>query len=291
MIKELETTPEILACLIIDDPLLRPQYGWLNYKILLEEMRMHKFFTEIAFIPWNYKRSNAETVKLFRDNPDYYAICVHGCNHTRNEFGEGNYEKLSALSSTALWRMEQHWKITGLSYDHVIVFPQGRFSSIAMKALKDHGYLAAFNSNIQATDAEKPPASEYHPPATKIYHDFPLFLRRYPKDRIHFIDDIKAGRPIIIVQHPGDFKNGYKAVTELVDWINSLGNIKWRSLKDIAEYYLVLKNQKTEKNTTLSRLPVHVNIKIATRRLLSEIRDNYVERNNLMMKIYELVRG
>ena len=59
-----EEPRKTLACLIIDDPLLRPQYGCLNYKKLLEAMKAHNFFTEIAFIPWNYKRSNAKTVRL-----------------------------------------------------------------------------------------------------------------------------------------------------------------------------------------------------------------------------------
>ena len=38
-----------LACLIIDDPLLRPKYGCLDYTKLLQEMKEHNFFTEIAF--------------------------------------------------------------------------------------------------------------------------------------------------------------------------------------------------------------------------------------------------
>ncbi len=42
-----------LACLIIDDPLLIPRYGKLNFAKLLREMNEHNFFTEIAFIPWN----------------------------------------------------------------------------------------------------------------------------------------------------------------------------------------------------------------------------------------------
>ena len=119
-----EDAGETLACLIIDDPLLRPKYGCLDYKRLLEVMKVHNFFTEIAFIPWNYKRSDARTVQLFADNTDYYAICVHGCNHIGNEFGGGNYQELNALSSTALWRMEQHKRLTGLVYDPIMVFPQ-----------------------------------------------------------------------------------------------------------------------------------------------------------------------
>ena len=80
---------QTLACLIIDDPLLRPKYGCIDYEKLLEQMKAHDFFTEIAFIPWNYKRSDPKTIRLFAENRDYYAICVHGCNHLGNEFGGG----------------------------------------------------------------------------------------------------------------------------------------------------------------------------------------------------------
>jgi len=94
----------------------------------------------------------------------------------------------------------------GLPYDPVFVFPQGRFSSVAMQVLKEHGFYAGFNSTIRATDTEDPPDVEYQQPYTKIYHDFPLFLRRYPKDRSLFAQDLSHGRPIIIVEHHDVFQ-------------------------------------------------------------------------------------
>ena len=45
------------ANLTIDDPWLREPYGHLDYKDLLTEMERHNFHTTIAFIPWNYDRS------------------------------------------------------------------------------------------------------------------------------------------------------------------------------------------------------------------------------------------
>lgn len=284
---------ETLACLIIDDPLLKPKYGCLEYEKLLVEMRNHNFFTEIAFIPWNYRRSDPKTVKLLSDNADYFSICVHGCNHTGNEFGEGSYQQLSALAYTALWRMEQHQKLTGLPYDPVIVFPQGKFCSLAMQALKDQGYFAAFNTTIQATDVEEPPTVECQRPATTIYHDFPMFLRRYPKDKSHFVQDVANGRPIIMVEHHGAFRNGYRAITDLVDWVNGLGRIRWTSLLSIAEHYLGRKAYTNASVETGSPGPSLLpwNTKTALRRFLSEARDNYVETSCFLNKAYRMVRG
>lgn len=287
----IENSKETLACLIIDDPLLRPRYGCLDYARLLHEMKAHNFFTEIAVIPWSYRRSDADTIKLFLDNLDHYAICVHGCNHLSNEFGGTDYEYLSALSSTALWRMEQHKKLTGLSYEPVMVFPQGHFSSKAMQALKDKGYFAAFNSTIRATDADEPPPVEYQRPATTIYHGLPLFLRRYPKDKAKFIDDVAAGRPIIVVEHHGAFLKGYKEITDLVDGINGLGKIKWTSLVNIAEHYLGKKAAPIGQAPKRASFRMTLRVKVVLRRFLSETRDNYVETNSFLTKLYKMVRG
>lgn len=251
-------------------------------------MKEHSFFTEIAFIPWNYRRSDMRTAQLFAENPDYFGICVHGCNHTANEFGGMDYGRLSALSSTALWRMEEHRKLTGLPYDPVLVFPQGSFSSVAMLALKDQGYRAAFNSTIKATDGADPPATEYRLPATTVYHDFPLFLRRYPKDKSGFIQDLASGRPIIIVEHHAAFRNGYKAMTDSVDWVNSLGNIRWTSLQHIVDHYCGATDSLSLKT---SNEVVWNEGKVALRRYACEFRDNYIETNDVLSKLYRMARG
>jgi hypothetical protein len=254
-------------------------------------MRVHNFFTEIAFIPWNYKKSDAETVTLLANNTDRFSICVHGCDHVNDEFGGMNYKNLRTLSSTALWRMEQHKVLTGLSYDPVMVFPMGRFSSVAMLALKDEGYYAAFNSTLLATDQKAVLPGEYQRPATAMYHGLPLFLRRYPKERFPFVQDIDCGRPIIVVEHHSAFRNGYKALTDFVDWVNSLGSVRWTSLMEIAEHYTEEKKPNTRKSVGAPLPPLRLNARVALRRLFCEVRDNHIETSSLLTKVYKMVRG
>ena len=50
--------PETNACLVIDDPVLKPTHGFVNFQELLSLMKRHKFSTNIAFIPWNWRRSS-----------------------------------------------------------------------------------------------------------------------------------------------------------------------------------------------------------------------------------------
>jgi hypothetical protein len=139
--------------------------------------------------------------------------------------------------------------------------------------------------------AQSLPSVEYQRPATTIYHDFPLFLRRYPNEKSHFIQDMASGRPIIIVEHHGAFRNGYKTMTDTVDWINNLGNVRWTSLLKIAEHYLGKKAETTGPNIMPTPSPMLFNCKVALRRYLSEARDNYVETNDLLTKAYKMVRG
>jgi hypothetical protein len=280
---------ETLACLIIDDPYLRPKYGALEFKVLLEKMKVHRFFTEIAFIPWNYRRNNKNTVKLFMDNPEHFSICVHGCHHTRNEFGITDYEKLSKLASTSMALMNKMKIKSGLNFDPVMVFPQGLFSTVAIKVLKEHGFSAAFNSTIQATDINESLVDHNPMSGTRIYHDFPLFLRRYPKDKELFLEDIKNGKPIIVVEHSSVFKNGYNVITDLVDWINNQGNIKWASLSEITAQYAHLIN--TEKYSyQRHRFPFKFEVKVLARRLLSEFRDDYLQTDHYIRKLYRLLK-
>ena len=85
---------ETNACLVIDDPVLKPRHGFVNFQELLLLMKRHKFSTNIAFIPWNWRRSAPEVVQLFRENPDNYSLSVHGCDHTRAEFGSSDQQRL-----------------------------------------------------------------------------------------------------------------------------------------------------------------------------------------------------
>ncbi len=62
------------ANLTIDDPWLTEPYGHLSYTGLLKEMEEANFHTTIAFIPWNYDRSEPDVISLFRNHPDRFSI-------------------------------------------------------------------------------------------------------------------------------------------------------------------------------------------------------------------------
>jgi hypothetical protein len=131
--------------------------------------------------------------------------------------------------------MERHRSRTGLPFDPIMVFPQGKFSGAAIRALRSSGYLAAVNSTCFPTDpgAEPLTIADFLRPAITRFHGFPIFQRRYPRRLFDFAFDIFLGRPALIVQHHGDFSAGYRQLEEFVNGLYKMEpKLTWSALSD-----------------------------------------------------------
>ena len=223
------------ARLIIDDPLLNPAYGFLNYGALDKSMRSVDYGTTIAFIPWNYWRTSKRKASSIFDQAPNLSICVHGCDHTNREFEDQNLAVLQGMADTGLDRMQRHERRTGVAFDPVMVFPQGKFSTAAMSALRTGGYLAAVNTSCFPGGGEAEPLTiaDFLRPAITKFHGFPLFQRRYPRRLIDSAFDIFLGRPALLVQHAEDFRDGYRQLEEYVGGLRKLEpTLTWGPLTD-----------------------------------------------------------
>ena len=224
--------------LIIDDPLLRKDYGFLNYERLLALMDEYNFHTSIAFIPFNYRRNSPGITRMFRERPDRLSICFHGNDHTAAEFASKDSGLLNAMLTVAESRMDAHQKETGIRCDHVMVFPQGNFSRDAMAALQAHNFSAAVNSGPYPRGEESGLSLlEFIEPAVLKYGGFPLFLRKYPRE-IESQDiafNLFFGKPVLIVEHHEIFKDP-QSLIQLVSRINTLApEIRWSNLQAAVE--------------------------------------------------------
>jgi len=228
--------PEASASLIIDDPLLKPTHGFVDFQELLSLMKRHNFSTNVAFIPWNWRRSAPEVVRLFRENPEHFSLSVHGCDHTRAEFGSSSQQRLYWKAQQALERMNRHESITGISHDRVMVFPQGIFSEAAMSALKRTDLIASINNDIISADR--------HPRAIRISdvwdiavmgYTFPLFTRRYPWEGIeNFAFDALLGKPAIAVIHHDYCSDHCAKLVKFIEQLNALPSAPtWRNLGEL----------------------------------------------------------
>ena len=220
------------ASVIVDDPLLKQNYGFLNFDSLLELTQRHDFHTTIAFIPHNFRRSSPKIVKMFRENPDRLAICFHGNDHTGAEFAATDPVLLNTMLEIAEQRMRTHQEITGLECDRVMVFPQGNFSVEAMAVLKARNFDCAINTVPHPTQQPVRLAlREIAQPAVLRYAGFPLFLR---KDSAHTQNEDIAfatflGRPVLIVEHHDIFQH-VEPLIEAAKRINTISpGIRWSS--------------------------------------------------------------
>lgn len=233
---------QALAAVVIDDPLLRAKYGFLNFRALLEMTKKHNFHAAIGFIPHNFRRSSRRVVRLFLENPERLSICFHGNDHTQGEFASLDGRFLNLLLRVATKRMGLHQKRTGLACDPVMVFPQGKFSAEAMRVLQLHNFYAAVNTTPHPVhNPTSLTLRELAQPAVLRYGRFPLFLRK-PVDKIRSEDiafNVFFGRPVLIVEHHQDFEDEEKLIS-LVKEINSIiPAMQWTSLAAITSQSLL----------------------------------------------------
>jgi len=223
------------ACFIIDDPLLKPRYGFLQYTKLLEATRGQKFSAAIAFIPWNYRRSRKRMARLFLNESPALSLCVHGCDHTKAEFASTSPEVLRGQARLALDRMRAHTQRSGVPFDAVMVFPQGLFSAEALQALAASGYIAAVNTDLcPANRPQVLPLKNLMDVGVTECADLPLFGRHYPNDPAEFAFDLFLGKPALVVQHHGYFREGYEELVAFVERLNDLdGRLEWNNLATI----------------------------------------------------------
>ena len=218
------------ASIIVDDPLLQANYGFLSFNRLLDLMQQHNFQTTIAFIPYNFRRSSSRIVKMFREHADRLSLCFHGNDHTGAEFAATDGALLNSMLLTAERRIREHTRTTGLECDRVMVFPQGKFSIEAMAALRRHNFDAAVNTVTRPKGKRDDlTVGEIAQPAVLRYAGFPLFLRKSSQDtkEIDIAFNLFFGRPILIVEHHNIFEDPAPLI-EVVRRINKLvPGIRW----------------------------------------------------------------
>lgn len=224
------------ACLIIDDPLLRPRYGWLEIRELLQLIDKHTFTTTIAFIPWNWRWTSSDTVATLQQNSEKLSVCVHGCDHVGGEFAARSAGLLDRRLKTARSRMASLRGSTGLHHDQVMVFPQGKFSPEVGLALKGNGFVAAVNTEVAPTGnvPNETTIADLWSIASIRYGSFPIFTRRYIAHGIeNFAFDGLLGKPCFIVGHHEVFREHGNELTKFIRSLNSLNwRLCWRTLGD-----------------------------------------------------------
>jgi hypothetical protein len=237
------------ANLTIDDPSLQEPYGFLDYKSLLVEMERHNFHSTIAFIPWNYDRSDPEVVSLIRNHPERFSICIHGNNHDHKEFTDYGSKPLDvqvAALRQSLARMDRFQALTGIPYDKVMVFPHSIAPEKTLEALRSYNYLATINSNNVPMDSARPPGLLFAMrPVTLSFGGFPSIIRysaAVPTSNYLIGIDEFLDNPLFLYCHHELFESGMGAFDGVADRVNRLEpDTRWRGLGDIVRHFFLVK--------------------------------------------------
>lgn len=240
--------------LTVDDPWLREPYGFLSYKSLLSEMEKHNFHSTIAFIPWNYDRSDPRVVSLIRAHPDKFSICIHGDNHDNKEFTDYRNKPLSGQTvalQQSLARMNSFQKLTGIPYDNVMVFPHSIAPEQTLGALKAYNYLATINSSNVPMHRMNPPLLPFALRAVTLsFADFPS-IRRYSVEAPIPDGFIAVNKflenPLFFYGHQEFFSSGIDAFDRLADEVNRIEpDTRWRSAGEIVKHLYLIKQRDEE---------------------------------------------
>lgn len=239
--------PETNGCLIVDDPPLKPRYGFLEFREVLELMEKHNFSTTVAFIPWNCRRTNSRTVDLFQKRPDRLSICVHGSDHTGGELAIRSTPQLNCIIKTAEQRMELLQQRTALDHSRVMVFPQGAFSPETGRALKLNGFVAAVNTKVAPSNGaqNETTIADLWDVAIMKYGTFPIYTRRYLHHGIENMGfDGLLGKPCFLVAHHDIFREHGRDLVEFIAQLNTLKwNLRWRPLGEAIRHSYKAHNQ------------------------------------------------
>ena len=230
-------TPAYYANLTVDDPWLTEPYGNLGYEALLQHMEEHNFHTTIAFVPWNFDRSDPRVVSLFRSHADRFSISIHGNNHNHREFGEYSTQPLNRQRENieqALARMEQFKRVTGLPYDRIMVFPHAVAPKETFEALKEHNYWATINSESVPLGSTVPDEPLFPlTPWTLAFSGFPSVKRisaEIPVSAANIAINSFLGNPQLFYVHQEFFEDKIGAFDATADEINRLEpKVQWKS--------------------------------------------------------------
>jgi len=313
------------ANLTIDDPFLVEPYGNLEFKGLLTSMETHNFNTTIAYIPWNYDRSNPKVAKLFLDHPDRYSMVIHGNNHDHYEFYKYNKVSLKEQENDiieALNRMKEFRKLTGIPYDKIMIFPHGIAPEKTLEFLKKYNFVATVNNQDAPLETKRPQSTFYGmEPAIMDYANFTALKRhstqgyriwsfRKAKSGIEvapYAFDLFIDKPVLIVAHQDFFFSGIDAFNSTADAINNLaGEVKWTSLGNILKHLYLEKtnddgsidmrmygNKLVLSNKSGSKKLYHIRKKETLNVPISKVTINGAETNYIIendtLKVHEVI--
>lgn len=230
--------PPLRATFLFDDPNLRwRSYGFISYSDLVAHADAHGYHASIAMIPLDAGRPHSSTAELFSARPDRLSLVFHGNNHIAEELRVLHDDAgARAIAAQARRRIAVFERRTGLSVDRIMTPPHGLCSEEATRALGAVGFDAL-------TGLHPLPWTEHRPThdalagwriaefvgGCAVIPRIPLESTRASMALRAFLD-----HPLILYGHHEDLADGLERLAETARTVNDLGDVRWRSVGDIA---------------------------------------------------------
>lgn len=273
-------TPGLRAAFVIDDPnLRRPTYGHINYLELVASSAEHGYHTSVAMVPLDGRAYHPGAVRLFRENPQYLSLCIHGNNHLRDELraprspAEGHVP-----AAQAILRSLGFERRSGLTVDRVMVPPHERLGEAATAALFACGFEGfastrpypwldyAHDLSWLSRPADTGPLVGWR--SAELVGDGLLALLRvdFRHPREELVIRAFLGQPIIMYGHDDLLRGGPGELERAVAEVGRLGDVRWQSLGEIARSSLATRRR----GATLE-------VRMLSRRVVVDVPDGVAE--------------
>ena len=242
-------TPRIRASFIIDDVNIRTSsYGAVKFNELVKLAEQHNFHVSLALIPIDLRRTSKSSVSLLREKSKFISMAIHGNNHTSREMTK-DYpdDEEYRIVDQILDRVSAFEKKTGLRMSRVLIPPHGNIKPKMLGALDSFEFDAVCVSSQfpylkdlpkDMVIPEKPEIMEWYP--SDCISGMHIIPRRFPPlSKGEILLAAYLNHPIIVRYHPKQLVRGYDNLLRKARYINSLGEVAWTSLSEIAgsNYY------------------------------------------------------
>ena len=188
---------------------------------------------------------------MFHRYSECFSLCVHGCDHTDNEYGSHDYAALCSKNRIALERMTLHERRTGISFERVMVCPQEKCSIEAWKSFAHNDELLGMvNTGCIPRNLPEPSicAADLLLPAQDSFFGLPILKRHYFGDMGAFAMDLFLGKPAVLVAHHDLFRNGCGVAEAFARGVSVLSPaIEWAPLTKVLTEVCLQRNSGSDR--------------------------------------------
>jgi hypothetical protein len=233
-------SPGLRAEFMFDDPNLHAaSYGWINFPELAQHASLHNYHASMATVPLDTWFECHQAVGVFAGNPARLSLLIHGNDHLKEELASfSSDEQRMASLAQALKRISRLEAKTSIRVSRVMAAPHGACSEETARVMARMGFEAACIStgSLHTYNAGKSWAKNIGLRMSEIVAGLPVIPRfrlgRECRDAILLAAYLD--QPIIPVGHHQELAGGLELLEDLAGFINSLGEVRWMDMKDIA---------------------------------------------------------